>query len=67
MKKKRNRNPIFEQAYLQGREDEKKRCAALFNDFLKERFEQLDKVPGIGEKTKHKLYDHFMEVLDGGR
>ena len=67
MKKKRNRNPIFEQAYLQGREDAKKECAHLFNEFLKERFEKLDDVPGVGEKTKQKLYDHFMEVLDDGR
>ena len=63
MKKKRNRNPIFEQAYLKGWEDSKNEAAHLFNEFLKERFEKLDEVPGIGEKTKVKLHDHFMDAL----
>ena len=67
VKKKRNRNPIFEQAYLKGQEDAKRECARLFNEFLKERFETLDDVPGVGEKTKQRLHDHFMEVLDDGR
>ena len=63
MKKKRNRNPIFEQAYLNGWNDAKNEAAHLFNEFLKERFETLDDVPGIGEKTKVKLHDHFMDAL----
>ena len=67
MKKKHNRNPIFEQAYndgwKKGWDDAKNEAAHLFNKFLIERFETLDEVPGIGEKTKIKLHDHFMDAL----
>ena len=67
MKRKKFKNPVyreaFERGFDEGVEIAQRESSMLFSQFLKERFESLTDVPGIGEKTKIKLHNHFMEEL----
>lgn len=57
-------NPHLIQVWNKGREAGKKEATELFHEFLTERMQTLQDIPGIGEKTAWKVHQHFIERLE---
>lgn len=58
-KRKRNRNPLLQQKYAEGFEDGKKAGVKQALDFFIDKFEGLEDVPGIGDKTMARIREQL--------
>lgn len=58
-KKKKNRNPLLQQKWMEGYQQGKIDGIAQAVNFFTAKFEGLEDVPGIGEKTMQKIVNQL--------
>lgn len=64
LKPKSKRNPVFQQAYEQGKQAGYQEATDIFHKFLNERMQTISEIPGIGEKTAWKVHEHFLKGME---
>ena len=57
-------DPAYMKGFNAGLKAGKNQAAALMSDFIVERMESLQDVPGIGEKTADKVSFHFLDRME---